>query len=86
MYDGILFCSPQKSATLSTMVTAIVEIHCLRSSEQGLLAKLKSAMEKPEAIFEPSYIKFKYPSKLKCFDQYKTKPSTSCQSPTEHKH
>ena len=55
---------------MATMVTAMVEIHCLRSSEPVLLAKLKTALEEFETVFEPSYIKFQYPSKTTRFLSY----------------
>ncbi|XP_078350860.1 sperm receptor for egg jelly-like [Oculina patagonica] len=59
--------SPQKSPSLSTVVTAIVEIHCLRSSEQALLTKLNSVVENNnEGIFDPGFIKFQYPKRCKC--------------------
>lgn len=45
------------------MVTAIVEIYCLRSSEQLLVAKLRSAVEKEQSIFEANFFKLQYPSK-----------------------
>lgn len=59
-----VFCSPQKSPSLPTVVTAIIEIHCLRSSEQALLTKLNSVMKNNyEGIFDPGFIKSQYPSK-----------------------
>ena len=58
------FCSPQESPSLSTAVTAVVEIHCLRSSEQALLTRLKAVMgNNYEGIFDPGFIKAHYPSK-----------------------
>ena len=52
------------SPSFSTLVTAITEIHCLRGSEQLLLAKLQSGTETEGTIFEPGYIKYQYPSTL----------------------
>ncbi|XP_022803093.1 sperm receptor for egg jelly-like [Stylophora pistillata] len=66
LHARIINLSPQKSTSLATMVTAMVEIHCLRSSEQVLLANLKTALEEFETVFEPSYIKFQFPKRCGC--------------------
>ena len=63
----ILIFSPQTSSSFTTLVTAIVEIHCVKSSEQFLMAMLKAALKKEESIFEPDYFKLEYPSKKYIF-------------------
>ena len=61
--DASFFYSPQESPSHSTAIAAVVEIHCLRSSEQALLTKLKAVMgNNYEGIFDPGF-KSHYASK-----------------------